>query len=539
MNLQNRNNSLEALSYMALIVLLLMTSSIPVLTGYALSTENLRFMGFIKDPWDQLGYFAYFQQVRDGHLLFTNLYTPESTDAILFNPFFIAVGLIGAKASLPAVYQASRLVCGFAALWLILVLVRKATDDAAERRFAFVMAATGGGFGWILWLMSGLPLGQSLSHLEKLCPDFWYTEAYTMLSLMNYPHFMCALSLQISVYIMLLIYSASGNRWHLAAAGALTALLASIHPFDFITVYGIFATYAILQIALKRITIKKALLDGALFVITSIMPMLYQAWFLFFHPVLTRVWIFNLETPDPLRLYLSYGLSAIFATLYTVMFFRKGSWKSATSAELLLFSCIIFQCIVIYLPVPHTRRFIQGLQIPLGILGGIAMWRYAVAALEKRSRILSEVTALLLLIFAVASSFVPMGITTGTLYLRRSQEFLSADEVSALKWLTEKRPSGVVLSSPFYGMWIPGLSGCRVYQGHWSMTYDLEQKKKDYSQFIRDFNGGDTGAVKAFLQKWRIRCFFVLRSKIREENAQLFNMKEEYGNPVISIYRCE
>jgi len=539
MDLQKKNNKLENLGYAALITMLLLISSIPVITGHLLSTEKLKFMGCLKDPWDQIGYLNFLQQVRDGHLLFTNLYTPESTEAILFNPFFIILGLIGVKACLPVVYQASRIVCGFAALWLILVLVRKSTDDIAERRFAFVMAATGGGFGWILWLISGLPLGAGLARLENLCPDFWYTEAYTMMSLMNYPHFMCALSLQISVYIMLLIYSASGNRWHLAGAGALTALLASVHPFDFITVYGVFATYVIILAAMKRTTIRKALLDGAVFVITSIAPMLYQAWFLFFHPVLTKVWVFNLETPDPLRLYLSYGLPAIFTTVYAVMFFRRRSWKSATSAELLLFSCLIFQCVVIYLPVPHTRRFIQGLQIPIGILGGIAMWRYAVAALEKRSRILAKVTALLLIIFAMASSFVPMGVTTGRLYLRRSQEFMTVDELSALKWLGDTRPSGVVLSSPFYGMWIPGLSGCRVYQGHWALTYDLVQKKKDYNQFIRDFNDGNIDAVQAFLQKWKIRCFFVLRSKIKEENAPLFNMKEEYRNPVIIIYSCE
>ncbi|MHC9543502.1 MAG: hypothetical protein AB9903_28660 [Vulcanimicrobiota bacterium] len=536
--LQQKDVHRENWSYLALIILLLIVSSIPFITGSLLSTDKMRFMGFIKDPWDNLGYFAYFQQVRDGHLLFSNLYTPEHTDHILFNPFFLIVGLMGIKTGLPFIYQASRLAFGFLALWLLLMLVRTSTDDVRERRFAFLLAATGGGFGWIAWMVSGFPVERQLLPIHQLCPDLWYTEAYTFLSLWNYPHFMCALSLQISIYILLLSHSRSGNAWHLAAAGALTALLASVHPFDFITIYGIFITYTIFLLALHRITIKKALQNGALFILTSIAPMLYQAWFLFFHPVLTRVWVFNLEIPGMLQLYLSYGLSAIFATVYAVVFFRNRSWKNATFTELLLFSCILFQCIIIYLPIPHARRFIQGLQIPLGILGGIALSRYLLVPLEKHSKLPAEIFALLLLIFSVSSAFVPMGASTTSLYLRKSPEFLNKNEFDALSWLADNRPSGIVLSSPFYGMWIPGLAGCQVYQGHWSMTYDIKKKRDDYRMFIRAFNNGDREAVTAFLKKWQIRCFFTLRSSIREENATLFEMTEEYRNPIISIYRC-
>lgn len=536
--LQQKDVQRENWNYLALIILLLTVSSIPVITGYLLSTDRLRFMGFIRDPWDNLGYFAYFQQVKDGHLLFSNLYTPEHTDNILFNPFFLIIGLLGIKTGLPFIYQASRLAFGFLALWMLLLLVRRSTDDLRERRFAFLLAATGGGFGWIAWIIAGFPLEKQLLPVNQLCPDLWYTEAYTFLSLWNYPHFMCAISVQISIYILLLRHSDSGNGWHLAAAGALTALLASVHPFDFITIYGIFTTYMLMLLILHRITMIKALKNAALFIITSIGPMLYQAWFLFFHPVLKQVWVFDLEIPGMLQLYLSYGLSAIFATVYAVVFIRNRSWKNASFSELLLFSCILFQCLIIYLPIPHARRFIQGLQIPLGILAGIAISRYLLLPLEKRSTLIAGTSALLLLIFSVSSSFVPMGVSTSGLYLRKSTEYLKKAEFDALSWLACKRPSGIVLSSPFYGMWIPGVAGCQVYHGHWSMTFDIRKKREDYRTFIKDFNTGDREAVRAFLKKWKIRYFFILRSSIREENAPLFEMTEDYRNPIISIYRC-
>ncbi len=538
MDVHDKTAQRESWSYLVLIILLLIVSSIPVITGSLLSTDKLRFMGFVQNVWDQLGYFAYLQQVKDGHLLFSNLYTPEHTDPILFNPFFLIIGLLGIKTGFPFIYQASRLVFGFLTLWLLLKLVRTATNDVRERRFAFLLAATGGGFAWVAWVISDYPLGAGLIYLHSLCPDLWFTEAYTFFSLWNFPHFMCALSLQTAIYILLLRHSSSGNGWHLAAAGGLTALLASIHPFDFITIYGIFTIYTVFLVILRRVTIKNAVKSWAIFVVTSIAPMLYQAWFLFFHPVLTRVWIFNLETPGMIQLYLSYGFSAILATVYIAAFLKDRSWKSATFTELLFFSCILFHCIIIYLPVPHARRFIQGLQIPLGILGGIALSRYCIVPLEKRSQLLARCVAILILLFSVSSAFIPMGVSTSVLYLRKSPEYLKINELEALTWLAGKRPSGVVLSSPFYGMWIPGLAGCQVYQGHWSMTNDIKKKREDYGRFIEAFNNGDKEAVAAFLKKWQIHYFFVLRSRIREENIPLFGMTEEFRNPIISIYRC-
>ncbi|MDQ7824849.1 MAG: hypothetical protein RDV48_18770 [Candidatus Eremiobacteraeota bacterium] len=532
----------ESFWFLFFITLMLLVSCIPYVSGIMRSTENVRFMGIVHNLDDQVGYLALMRQAHEGKMLFTNLYTAEHFEALIFNPFFILMGFLSRIFDPVLVYHGARIVFGFSSLWLIYLLVRRVTSDQRERWLAFILSTMAGGIFWIIWMVRNLPefgAKQSLlnffSHSTSVFMELMSAEAYTFFSLWCMPHLLVALTLQLGVSLIYIRYLETGKSVFLIASALLCNLLGTVHYYNVVTLYIVLFFYNVFLVLTKRLALKKAAGDLLTFALISIPPLIYGMWIVLSHPEYLA-WMPRLKTPPFHQLLAAYGILSIFAFWYLFRFVRSRMWQNADWTTLFIVAWLIGQIAALYLPFRQQHRFIQGFQIPLGIMAGIALSRYLMAAVIPKSRFAAYAMAGFLVTVALFPGFLRMGISINSLDPHTTNAFLHVDEIRAMDWLEKQRPQGVVLASREHGLWLPAIAGCRVYQGHWCLTLYSQEKYLEYLSFIQSINEGKEEQARQFLGKWHLSHIFLLRAQVSGAAADRIGLKEIYGNEKIVIY---
>ncbi len=455
------------------------------------------------NPGDPYTYLAWIQQGREGGLLFSELLTGESGRPVLFHPLFLAIGWVARVTGLSnmAAFHVARVLLGGLLVVLLSRLVGRFVGAGRARRATFVYLLVSGGLGWA-FLPPGAPLTAG-------AVDLWMPESSVFLSILESPLVVCAWALLAAILLAAIPEEAAsgerpggGSRRWLAIAG-LALLLGLVHPYEVVSLAAVLAAAVALGVALRwprpawGAPPLVALLAGAA------LPALYHALVVARDPIFGRyLSAANTLSPPPGRFLVAFLPSIVLGAFAVPRVLARRRPR-----DLVLLAWPLATAALLYAPLAVQRRFVLGVQIPLAILAGIGAFEVIGPALARRlparlpARLPRAAGAALLAGALVVAALSNVAVVRADIEAYRRggyPQYIPADLARAIRRFGEVAPrDAVLLSHPSVGYFVPGLTGRRVYAGHYDQTVDLAGKIETVRAF---FDAGTPDAARrAFL----------------------------------------
>jgi hypothetical protein len=471
-------------------------STSPYLAGYLAQTSQMRFDGAVLDTADYHSHLAKMWQGYRGHWRYRLLFTPENHRGAYLQTFYVALGHLARVSSVrvPAIYQAARV--GFAFL-MLLTIYRFTAHFAASvrvRRTAFLLATVASGLGWMKEIVARTPPG-GVSPMS-----FWLLDGYTYLSLLTFPHFSLAITLLLAIFSLLVRRPEGPLPVEGVTAALLSVGLGIIHPYMLLVADLTPVLYWVVAGFGTRRMWKGSLAVAAMCVLQ--LPLLaYDLWVFRSRPIFAAWSAQNVTLSPSLGVYgWGYGLLLILALVGALGRDRLGRRDSA-----FLFLWIGLVAVLIHLPWNLQRRFLEGLQVPLGLLAGVGLVQLSesVAQLQRRRELLQVAVVSLA---AVGNLYITAGLTIAAA-THAPALFWRDDFLAGVEWLGQNSSwEETVLSAPQTGSLIPAAIGHRVVIGHGMETIKYAEKQAHVARF---FSESVSNADRlALIDEWGVRWVF-------------------------------
>ncbi|NIV38402.1 MAG: hypothetical protein GWN58_55990 [Anaerolineae bacterium] len=460
------------------ILSILLVIQVPYLLAFLSAPPDLAFSGALFYLHDSNSYLAAIRQGIEGNWLFYDLYTPEPHQPGPLHLIYTTWGRIGAAAGTsPAVtFDLARLMHGLillAALYWFLTLCLPQRD---QRRAAFLLLAFTSGLGWLL-----LPFGE-ISVLGDRAPDFWMPEVSTFLTLFIFPHFAAATSLMVLAFGGLLLAFRHGRLAPALGAALAAFLLAWIHPFLLVPVYGVAGSYLVWQAIRCREVPWRSAGWLALCVAPSALAVAYLQFVVIAPNPVFQGWMDQnaQASPNLLAYLVGFGLLVPLALIGAIQVLR-----GRFGLDPFPLFWVGVGLLLVYTPFAVQRRFAEGLQIPLVVLAVLGWQGFR---LSLQGRPLPRVLLTTLLVVGLVTSTMLNWASAVTRAAGRDPSvFISRYEAGAMEWLGEHSAwSDTVLASYESGSYIPAWAGNRVVIGHGAETIKLEEKDRAVRSFFQD-----------------------------------------------------
>jgi hypothetical protein len=478
----------------AVIVVVLVLTSLPYLYGYLSSPPDRQFMGLMLDVPDHGQYLSWWRGFQSS-LLISNKLTPEANEPFFFNLLWWVLAQISRWTGLgyAPVYQAFRWIAGGSFLWAVYRLMAQFLPDVSQRRTAFLLVTFSSGLGWVL-----VVLKYTLNKGELLFPlDVYIAEGNSFLCILGYPHFAFAAA------FIALTFEFFWRGWkeeqtkYMVIAGVLALLLSWMHAYDLLLIYGIVGTFALLVWWKRRAFPWRLFWGGVVVFALSCSGAIYSVVLTTVDPlweeVLAQFANAGVYTPSPPHLVILFGFSLIVAAATWVGL----AWRKRWSEEnLFVMGWFLAGAVLNYIPTDFQIHMLNSWQIPMMILVTkglyefiapvIAQWKFRIWNLEfgigdRAKRLIVVAFALAVLptnVYLWAWRFVDLERHNYPFYLHR-------DDVAALDWLRENTsPDDVVLCSLTVGQYVPALSGNTAFLAHWAQTVDFYDKRNRVARFF-------------------------------------------------------
>lgn len=520
-------------------LLLIIIISLPILFGFLSTPKDNIFLGLqLVDHADTPVYYSWIEQVKEGHLLFKNLFTSEDEGRFIFDPFWLGVGLFAKMFSLPSLvaYQLTRIFLIPIFLAVVYIFISHFFVEEKKRKLCFLFLIFSSGFGWAVYLIAKF----FFINPSAWPMDLWVPEAFTFSTLYNSPHFIASLTLFITTLFLMLLAIENNKKKYSFGAGFAALLLFQFHPYNAPTLAGIFGLY-FLFLFLRAKKIRWQILKHYFILLMISLPaILYHAW------TLNNFWTrqqFAIQniclTPALATSLLSYGfifLSACFGVFVLLK-------KEKNDKSLFLLAWFFAQIFLIYTPFNFQRRMTAGLQIAMSLLAMSGLF-YLIDTNAVFKKIFDRKKFLLWFIFIIFGfSNYFLIINDFIYYLGPPQiysSYLSKNKNEAMVWLKNNTTKeSVLLTSPANGNLIPAISLRPVYVGQWSLTAAQSAKTEWLKHFLSDFDG-QTRAT--FLKTNKISYLFFGPEEKAVANFNPDNdkyLKKVYYNEEISIYKVK
>ncbi len=481
-------------------------TTLPYLLAWQSQTADRAFSGALFGVEDANSYLAKMRVGAQGAWSFSLFYTPEPSDSeeLIFLPYLLSGQIIGAvvqdDAALPTAlmigYQIMRVVFGFTLILVMYSFIARFLEHERVRYNALVLAALGGGLGWITLF---IPFG------ARAMPDLTIPEGFSFLILYGLPHLALARAAMLGGLLLLMpappqpveIYGDGiapplRPQRRVIYAGLLFNLVGLCVPFYLAVIYVILGVWGLtcwiverhFPFDLARRAIPAAALTVPLFA--------YNVWVFLRNPAFAQWSAQNILTSPPMFeyviAYLPLGAFAAVAGLWAWRQAREGGQHA------LLIGWLIAVPILVYLPINVQRRLSEGVIVPLAILAawGIRqlVWRDQVrdeppplATIEeprkRRAYQRGRTFRTLLIIFALCST-TAVWISTGALasILRNSPTYRDGAELRAFAWLAANaEPGSRVIASWATGNALPVYTDLRPMVGLGPETLYAEYKQ--------------------------------------------------------------
>ncbi|MCX6746018.1 MAG: hypothetical protein NTX00_03275, partial [Candidatus Parcubacteria bacterium] len=229
----------------------LFLTTFPFLIGYLIRGNDYFLGSSYLDRGDVNIYSSYLEQARQGHIIFSNLFTSEIQQPRYFSPLWLLLGLVAKifQANNILIFQLARIIAGFIFLYFIFYYF---FNLFFEKFFDKVIALL------VLCFSSGLGIFfkkevKDFSFLfdekyifKHYSVDLLMAEANTFLSLAHSCLFILA-----QLFVVIIFYIFLKNNFkkldYLYLFG-LNLILGFIHPYDFFIIFGVLAAYFFLNL---------------------------------------------------------------------------------------------------------------------------------------------------------------------------------------------------------------------------------------------------------------------------------------------------
>lgn len=478
----------------AMIVAVLVLTSLPYLYGYLSSPPDKQFMGLMLDIPDHGQYLSWWRGFQSS-LLVSNRLTPEPNEPIFFNLLWWVLAQVSRWTGLgyAPVYQAFRWIAGGSFLWAVYHLIAQLLPEVRQRRTAFLLVTFSSGLGWVL-----VVLKYTLTKGELLFPlDVYVAEGNSFLCILGYPHFAFAATFIALTLEFIWRGWKEKQTKHMVSAGVLALLLGWMHAYDLLLIYGIMGTFALFvwwkrrafpwQLFWGGVIVFGLSCSGAIYsvILTTVDPL----W----EEVLAQFANAGVYTPSPPHMMILFGFPLILAVATWIGL----AWRKQWSEEnLFVMGWFLAGAMLNYIPTDFQIHMLNSWQIPIMILvtkglhefivPAIARWRFGIRdsgfGIGDRAKRLVGVAFLLAVlptnVYLWTWRFVDLARHDYPYYLYR-------DEIAALDWLRENTsPDDVVLSSLTVGQYVPAVSGNTAFLAHWAQTVDFYDKRDRVARFF-------------------------------------------------------
>ena len=504
------------------IIIVLVVTTLPYLYGLFTAPAGSVYTGIHHlTPGDTNVYYSYIEQVKQGNILFQDLFTSESQTNNLFKPFWLVVGVFASLFHLPNVLamQLARLILIPIFIVVLYKLLQYFFPEVKTRRLALVFLLFSSGLGGVL-----APVLEPYKYIAGQGAyyhwpmDLWVPESNTFMTMYHLPHLIFSSILIVLSFLFFMRSILKNKSFYAWLAGACSLVLMLFHPFHVITVWLIPFVWLIISILVSQKINWSRLKQYLIFILVSLPGLLYQLAFqLNDYLAQGRAEQNILITPRPWLVLISYGFLLVFAVVGATAVLRRFDLK-----KLFLVVWAVAQLALIFAPIFFQRRLSQGLHLPLAILaclGVIFVW-------QKIKKYFSKYISDLLFIklFLFASVFFPF-FAGSTIYVLANDIslyhgknypvfYLTEDINNSFNWIQENtNPNDVFLTGALSGNFIPGWTGRKVYVGHGVETIDYLNKKNTAEFFFSD----QEWDRKAFLQQEGIDYLFVSSWPQKEE----------------------
>ncbi|RLC70548.1 MAG: hypothetical protein DRI52_06895 [Chloroflexi bacterium] len=537
----------EVLWVLAWSLVAMILTSLPYALGWALSSPEVEFSGFVYNAVDCNSYVAKMFLGQRGAWLFHNVYTPEAHPGALIFLYHILLGKVAGLTGLSLVvtYHLARLVTIPLLFLAMYAFAAYFTPWVALRRLTLLLSAFAGGFGWLLML-----LGQH-HWLGSLPLDLILPEGFTFLVIYALPHLALARTLMLIAFLCTLHAFARGRaRW--AVLGGLASLgMGLIVPF-YVLVFDVVLGNYLVALFIRRRKLPWAEVGLALPTVLIPAPLVtYNTWLFSTQPVYREWAVQNaVRSPHPLHYVAGYALVGVLAIGGVVWVLRRHDER-----WLFPVAWVIVVPPLLYAPFNLQRRLIEGMQVPLALLASVGLARYVLPAFS-RSRLVRLLTRnprytlsglRRLAVTAVVLATVPTNVfllagnSLELLAHRESPLFHERAEIEANDWLrVHTAPEDIVFCAFQTGNYVPARAGNRVFLGHTPETINAGEKKRIVARFFSA--DPDAEWRMAILREYGIAYVLVgprerALGNFRPDAAPY--LRQVYDNGRYAIYRVE
>ncbi len=465
-------------------IALIFITTLPILYAWLTTPQESYFVGFGSlAPGDVSLYFSYFEQVKQGHILFKDLYTSEVQTRTLFIPFFAFWGFIGKILHLnnPLLYQVARITHLIAFMSVLSYAIAYFFHGMRKRTIALFFTLFASGLGGYI-----APFFEQFSYdttgYYHWPMDLWVTESNTFLTLYHNPLYIFSLTLLLLTFLYFLLAIETNQKKWMLYGGITALLLIQTHPYHMPTLASIMFVFIVMRAIQKQQFLWRYWKTATVMALIALPAALYWILLLQYDWLLASrinqqggyvtVWWLTL---------ISYGFLVPLALL--------GIFSRATRNNtrwLFLIAWLATSSILIHLNfLQHPRRLTEGLQIPLTFLAVEGLFILATKIKQHihhtsmwhtlyHMRPIRWIAFLLLFCFSqlfVIANDIALAVNHDPRLYRPQGEF------AAMQWLKNNTAeNAVIFSNVINGNLIPGITGRTVYAGHSSETAFWETK---------------------------------------------------------------
>jgi hypothetical protein len=470
--------------------------SLPYLFAWGITPPERAFLGLIWNPDEPNVYYSWMRQAADGRLFLQDLFTTEPQAGRFTNVFFLALGWVAAVTRLPVpwVYALARFGCAAFLYYSLWVFVARRGGSPPLRRAAVVLGATASGLGWLVAMLapgglipagvSCVDVGLASGAAGRVTEGLMMPEANTLASALLLPLFSFSMALLLWLVDLGARAMEGPDLKAALGAGLLGLLLGSIHTYDVIPMHLLLGLLALFWAVRGRSV--RPLLAYVIFAAVSVPTLLYQVWVFGADEVFRQKAVTVTASPSPLSYAVSFGIPLGLALCGLVLVARRREARWLPVA-----AWLVLGLAVAFLPgLSFQRKMIEGTHLPMVILAAVTLVRWLPMARRRTLAGYRRRAVAWTMVAATAcapSSAYFLGARCLATVAENNQSrqqvlmppyTLSRDDLAAARWLREHaRRDDAILCLPFLGSYLPGLTGRKVYIGHWAETLRFAEEK--------------------------------------------------------------
>ncbi len=447
-------------------------------------------------------YLAKMLEGRQGSWVFHLAHTSEQGgDGAVTFVFYLLLGKLAGILNLSniLIFHLARFLAGLFLLLVSYRFIKLLFNDEIQQRFAFRLVCLAAGLGWALVVFNPTQ------------PDFWVAEGYTFQSIFANPHFPLATALLILTITESLLAIEGRSKFGYFKAAVASFCLGFVHPFLLFSLAGILGLFW-LRLTLNNRKINRSSFVALILVGLAGVPGPFLTWWGTEHDPLLKQWMQQNQTItlDPLTLLGGYGL-LIPLTLAGVWWVerilprQKQSEKYPQQRWLLVTGWLFVTVILLALPLSFSRRFLEGVHLPLCCLATAGYYQLFTKTNQYRLKekllvLVLSLSSLALVVLSIVLLYLPQDNISDPVRF----PYLSQGELGAIAWLEQNsRATDAIVTGPVLGNVLPGRVLRPIFYGHSMETIDAEPKFK----LLKEFSDKTTNNLtrQQFITSWGLK----------------------------------